>query len=349
MIFAEKSEPNEKVFLELLEETKSSLISILSAKTTKPNSLEFESLVCDVMSERAVGTEYEDTIRQTGVSAFPDIIAKGYFGVEVKMTIKDHWKSVGNSVLESLRIEGVERIFIMFGKFGGALDIKYRLYQECLPTISVTHSPRYQIDMNLPDGHTIFDKMGVSYDNLRKSGNTIQKVKNYFRTILQEGEGLWWIDDESEAPSPIIKQLRTLDANSKLKFKVQSLIYFPELYRNRANYDRAAAFLITEFGAVSASLRDEFSAGGRQDLLVADEIHSVPQIISQLYEYASEISKEIYNLDESLLKYYWKTDFLESDRLQQWKNLIDEAAQSSLSSQTPSVVFNAGCNQKTDV
>jgi len=346
MIYAERKNPSEEIFLELLENSRNGLVSNLHNNKPLPNSTQFEVLVCEEMQAKAVGTEFEGTIRQTGVAAFPDIVANGYFGVEVKMTIKDHWRSTGNSVLESLREEDVEKIYIMFGKLGGIPDVKYRLYQECLPSVSVTHSPRYQIDMNLAVGNSIFDKMGTSYDELRTSGDTIQIIKSYYRGQLKEGEGLWWIDEESEAPSPVIKQFRTLEQENKERFKVDCMILFPELFKNRANYDRAAAYLITEFGAVSASLRDEFSAGGRQEVIVARERRNVSQVLSQLRGYAHQIANRINKIDEELLKFYWKVSVIEEDRIQQWKSLIDEAAAVGLGDDLPSEVFESGYEEE---
>lgn len=341
MIYAEKKNAHEEGFIELLEKSKNILVSRLRGNNNI-SALDFEGLVCEKMQEVSIGTEFEGTIRQTEAYAFPDIVANGYFGVEVKITTKDHWTSTGNSVLETSRIEEVERIFIMFGKLGGEPDVRYRLYQECLPEISVTHSPRYRINMDLLNGKSIFDKMGVSYDDLRTSGNTIQEIKSYYRGQLKDGEGLWWIDEESEAPSPVIKQFRTLDPTDKERFKVDCMILFPELFKNRANYDRAAAYLITEFGAVSISLRDEFSAGGRQEVLVARERRNVSQVLSQLRSYAPRIASRINEIDEDLLKFYWKVPSIKTDRIEQWKELADKDAASGLGTESPSEVFQSG-------
>lgn len=76
MIYAEKENPSEEVFLELLENSKNGLVEKLQNDEPLPNSTQFEVLVCEVMQGRAVGTEFEGTIRQTGVAAFPDIVAK---------------------------------------------------------------------------------------------------------------------------------------------------------------------------------------------------------------------------------------------------------------------------------
>src|SRR3990167_2096372 len=115
MIYAEKKNAHEERFIELLEKSKNLLVLRLR-RNNNISALDFESFVYEKMQEASSGTEFEGTIKQTEAHAFPDIIANGYFGVEVKITIKDHWTSTGNSVLETSRIEEVERIFIMFGK-----------------------------------------------------------------------------------------------------------------------------------------------------------------------------------------------------------------------------------------
>ncbi len=341
MIYAEKKNASEENFIALLEKSRGLLVTEIRADN-KITALDFEGLVCEKMCEASSGTEFEGTIKQTGVHAFPDIVANGYFGVEVKTTTKDHWTSTGNSVLESSRVEDVKRIFIMFGKLGGQADVRYRLYQTCLPEISVTHSPRYKINMDLPTGNSIFDKMGVDYDELRTSGDTIQKIKSYYRGQLKDGEGLWWIDEETESSSPIIKQFRTLELEDKERFKVDCMILFPELFKNRANYERAATYMITEFGAVSTSLRDAFSAGGQQEVLVAREKKSVSQMLSQLHDYALKIARRINEIDEELLKFYWQVPSIEADRIKQWKELIDKDVVGGLGTEFPSEVFQSG-------
>jgi len=172
MIYVEKPNAKEKDFIFLLEKSKGLTIGFLKGKKNISPTY-FETVVYEKMSDAAKDTNFEGRIRQTGPHAFPDIVANKFFGVEVKMTLSDHWTSTGNSVLESSRIEDVEKIYIMFGKFGGKLDIKYRLYQECLPEVSVTHSPRYRIKMDLPVGKSIFDKLGIDYNKLRKDANPI--------------------------------------------------------------------------------------------------------------------------------------------------------------------------------
>ncbi len=325
MIYVEKLNVKEKDFKELLEKSKVLMLSFLEDKKNISPSY-FETIVYERTSDAAKGTIFEGTIKQTGTYAFPDIIANKYFGIEVKMTTNDHWTSTGNSVLESSRIEDVERIYIMFGKFGGKLDIRYRLYQECLPEVSVTHSPRYRINMSLSPGKSIFDKIGVDYDTLRKDPNPIRKIKEYYRSQLKEGEELWWIDqDEENSVSPIIKPFRSLSQKEKEDFIVEAMILFPEMFsKSTTKFERAAAYLISEYNAVSANLRDIFTAGGKVRLKINGRNVFVPQLAYRLHIRAKAIKQKINKLDAKTITYYWRSDKLESARLDQWKKLLND-------------------------
>lgn len=327
MIYVKKPNVKEKDFIALLGKSRGLILKFLSRqKGISP--LYFETIVFEQVKKAAEGTSFEGAIRQTGTHDFPDIVANDYFGIEVKMTTGDHWTSTGNSVLESSRIENVERIYIMFGKFGGKVDVRYRLYQECLPEVSVTHSPRYRISMDLPIGKSIFDKIGVDYDTLRNDQNTIQTIKNYYRSKLKDGEELWWIDQDSDDKpvSPIIKPFRNLSAKEKENFIVESMILFPEMFGvSQAKFERAAAYLIAEYNAVSANLRDLFTAGGKVEMKIKNKKITVPQIITRLKERADSIREKIKQMDERTLAYYWRVKKVDKDRLGQWKKNLQKS------------------------
>lgn len=344
MIYIAKPNAKEKDFIVLLEKSRKLLLGFLDGKKNIPSDY-FEKTVFEQMCDAAKGTIFEGMIKQTGRNALPDIIANKYFGVEVKMTVGDHWTSNGNSILESSRIEDVERIYIMFGKFGGIPDIRYRLYQECLPEVSVTHSPRYRINMNLPLGKSIFDKIGVDYDTLRNDSNPIQKIKDYYRSQLKDGEELWWIsqDEDDKAVSPIIRSYKSLSSKEKDDFVVEAMIFFPEMFSNsNTKFERAAAYLIAQYNAVSASLRDKFTAGGRVKLEIKGKKILFPQLAYRLHSKARAIKNKIGEIDTKTLAYYWRSDTLEKDRLKQWKKLLNAKFNPSKYIVAASDIFEGG-------
>ena len=335
-------------FLKLLEATKTHTLGELGQlgeKAIKLNGDEFETVVYNNSLKVSQNTQFQGHVIQTGPHAFPDIIARKYFGMEVKMTTGDKWISTGNSILETTRVDGVERIYMFFGKFGGDIDIKYRNYEDCLYDIGVTHSPRYKIDMNLNSGHSIFDKMGISYEGLRKEKNPISKIKDYYRRQLKEGEELWWIDAQTEdkTVSPIIRPFRMLSKEDQEKFFIETMILFPEIFgRSATKYERPAAYLITQYNSVSSSLRDIFTAGGQVSITVNNRNVTVPKIFSHLMNNAKDIQKLLENISEEELRYYWRTEEIASSRIDQWKQMIDQQTGQQLENVTASNIYEWG-------
>lgn len=186
MVVSINSEPHKDEFNALLKST----VKELNAHAKKtPKKIEelrgnkLEPYVRDIMTDLAVDSPFENSIVLIGGQKFPDIVAKKFYGIEVKTTIKNHWKTTGNSVLESTRVNNVERIFMLFGKLGKPIEFRCRAYESCLSEVVVTHSPRYLIDMNLEEGKTIFDKINMPYDKLRRKKNPIKPVSNAAQLI----------------------------------------------------------------------------------------------------------------------------------------------------------------------
>lgn len=215
------------------------------------------------LDECAKGTAFENTIEKISGQKFPDIVAARFYGVEVKSTKDNHWTSTGSSILESSRIADVERIFMTFGKLGGnPIEFLSRPYEECLSGIAVTHMPRYLIDMRLRKGETIFDKMGVPYDELRLMENPVAPVSKYYRSQLKEGESLWWAGDAAdEVVSAKIRIWGNVPVEEKRRYTTYGCVHYPEVFRG--DYDRYALWLTSQ-GVVDPHIRDQFSAGGQE-------------------------------------------------------------------------------------
>lgn len=290
---------------------------------------DFEKEVYNSLLISAKSTEFEGTIQLITGYRFPDIVAKEYYGVEVKITKQDHWRSTGNSVLETTRIEGVERIYLFFGKLITPPQFKFRKYEECLYDIAVTHSPRYLIDMELNNGKTIFDKMGTEYDALRKLDNPIKEVVRYFRKIARKGEEPWWMgseDDVEATLSPTVTLWSNLSEDKQDLFRNEAMARFPEIFgRSQTKYQNFAAWLAARHGVVDSSLRDRFTAGGQQKIEINGIIYrNIPKIFYYLGGNAKKIIELVSRLTVEEVRHYWDLkEYLKRDELvDKWVQLI---------------------------
>lgn len=268
--------------------------------------------VFNAVTECAKGTPFQDSIQLVSGSSFPDIIANKYYGIEVKSTKQNHWTSIGSSILESTRIQDVERIFLTFGKLGKPVRFLTRPYEECLSGIAVTHYPRYQIDMRLGEGETIFDKIGIPYDELRKMDNPVAPVSAYYRSRLKPGERLWWTANHTESNTPATLRLwSTLSAGEKDELVGQGYALFPEIIAGR--YNRFSLWLVTDKGVVNPHVRDSFSAGGQVTMMTSNGVEArMPATFGRIYRYRHIIADTLHNTDVDVLLEHW--EYLDSPR-----------------------------------
>lgn len=327
MIISANSEPNKNEFDVLLNSTLEELNiqAVKSSKlisTLKGNKL--EPHIGGLMSELAVGTVFEDSIKVIGGQKFPDIVANKFYGIEVKTTTQNHWKTTGNSVLESTRINDVERIFMLFAKLANPIEFKCRPYEECLSEVVVTHSPRYLIDMNLPIGKTIFDKMDTSYDVLRKKENPLGYVVNHYKSKLKAGEQLWWIDNNNMS-NLSIKMWKNIDKEKKKEIIIKIMVYFTEIFGNnsKTKYERIPAWLVAKEGIVTSNIRDLFTAGGKDSILIGNNLYNdIPRIFLNLFDNLDFVIEVILQTSAIELSEYWGIKTTEKKKISDWIDLV---------------------------
>ena len=245
-----------------------------------------EDDVMSALQETSKGTPFHNTIEKVSGQKFPDIVAAKFYGIEVKSTKDNHWTSTGSSIMETTRVSDVERIYMTFGKLGGnPIEFLSKPYEECLSGIAVTHMPRYLIDMRLEQGETIFDKMGVPYDTLRKMDNPIAPVAKYYRSKLKAGERLGWTGDSSdETVSATIRLWKHLPMEEKRFYTIYGCVNYPEIFGG--NYDRYALWLTSQ-GIVDPHIRDQFSAGGQEEMtLLNGEKVKFPAVYRRIKTYS---------------------------------------------------------------
>lgn len=327
MVVSVNSEPHKNEFNTLLSST---IIELNAHAKKSPKKIEqlkgnkLEPYVGDVMTELAVGTAFENSIEVIGGQKFPDIIANKFYGIEVKTTTQNHWKTTGNSVLESTRVEDVGRIFMLFGKLGKPIEFKCRAYEECLSEVVVTHSPRYLIDMNLEKGKTIFDKINTPYDTLRQQQNPIKPITDYYKSKLKPGQDLWWIQDTEQASNLVINIWNNLNQKEKQEIKNRAMVYFPEVFSNRGDkFARLAIWLVTKESVVCPNIRDLFTAGGKDDYLIKDKTYkNIPRIYIKLFENIESVLEVLINTSSIELTEYWNVKTSEKKKIMDWIELV---------------------------
>lgn len=329
-------------FVELMEKTEKILNEEARKAPASYSNLSasgLEDISVEKIREACLGSPFDaNAVQLISGQKFPDIISNTYYGVEVKSTKADHWRSTGSSIVESTRVENVDDIYMLFGKLGGDFpEFRCRPYEEVLYDIAVTHSPRYLIDMELAKDKTIFAKMGITYDAFRLSKNAIDKVRHYYREkAIKENkvEMPWWItnDNVDSSQSFNIKLWNTLSESTKDDLQIKCMILFPEALnpaRSKTKYNQTTLWLCSYNQVVVRNIRDFYSAGGQITHVNGVSITPVPQVFNRIVKYSARIKEALTNPSEELklLIEDYNPQLLIGNRLyENWLNICLEYA-----------------------
>lgn len=274
--------------------------------------------------------------------AFPDI-AMGEYGVEVKFTLNDTWRSVANSILENQRVETVKHIYIVFGKMGGVPAVRWSEWEESVIHVRTSHVPRFEIDLSRQeDGITpklsLFKQMGVSYEIFRQldMSEKMKYVRAYARKIHPD-EHLWWLEDTGgELHTTGQARLYTsLTMEEKNRYRAEAALLCPEIVktgRSRNKYDRMVIFLLTYYGIVCHQARDLFSAGSVGNPKNKDDVENYIENALRLLQ--PQMRKAAALLDDRLFVEYWGESCPPERRIARWLEKADKLATSWRPSQS---------------
>lgn len=252
---------------------------------------------------------------------FPDIVL-GQFGIEVKFTTNDTWRSVANSVFESFRNKRVKHIYVVFGKMGGQREVRWGRYEECVMHVRTSHVPRFEVDLEAQE--SLFKKFGITYDqfsSLSEEGR-MKYVRDYARGRLKPGERLWWLEgkpDEGHSLPMQVKLFANLSAAEKLKVRGEASLLCPQIVgsgRNRTKYIDPIMYLLTYHGILAT--RDAFSAGSaagpeRGGIYVQRALQRVQHQMAQAAHY----------LEGALFIEYWGRNVPAEKRIKEWLKMAD--------------------------
>lgn len=276
------------------------------AESVDPISLTYqkiEKIVLDCLIIQATDQGASYKIIPSGKQRFPDItITQGdrMGGVEVKSTrsISSPWTIQGGSIFEGNRVEGMGDIWVVFTKLANGPETRVARYAEAITGISVTHSPRYQLDLSDAEtrGAPLFrnrEKVDLSYEEVSASDNPFELLKGHLlATADKTGAFTWWSDEgpgpERETSLPgLVRLWENLREEEKRALRARAFLMFPELIQSggRDKYTNLTLWLLREKGIISSSLRDKFTGGGRKEregqelsAAVATFVDSLPEI-----------------------------------------------------------------------
>ncbi len=219
--------------------------------------------------------------------AFPDVsIAGSGVGIELKGATSNR-KFNGNSVVASTMLPNLKKIFLMYW-IGSIGDIGCKDYFDCVATPVVTHSPRFQLDIDLDKESSMFgtgsEKVGA-IDDIIFSTNGIDSekiIKWMSDKAKRNGETPWWISTDESLPigSTGLTKFTNMNVNRKAHFLKCAFLIFPKILDKSSptKYNGLFEWAIQTHSAYTT--RDDYSAGGQVQIILP-EFNASPVTVPQ--------------------------------------------------------------------
>lgn len=260
---------------------------------------------------------------------FPDIVL-GEYGVEVKFTANDTWRSVANSVFESTRSESVKRIYVVFGKMGGIPEVRWGKYDDCVMHVRTSHVPRFEVQIGAEQ--SLFQKMGLEYDIFRdlSEDDKMTHIRKYARARLKKGQKLWWLESADDSPHSLPLEVRlftSLPQEERRRLRAELVLLCPQVLQSpgsKNKYDNAALYALTYRGVLCHQARDLFSAGSVA--LRSDSKRGGNYLIRALQDIEAEILEAAATLEDALFEEYWGETAPKERRIPIWLKKADANA-----------------------
>ena len=296
-------------------------------------SAQFENRVREVLSVLTKDEQSFEIDFNPHPQAFPDI-AMGEYGVEVKFTLSDTWRSIANSVLETQRINEVKYIYIVFGKMGGLPEVRWGEYEQSVIHVRTSHVPRFEVEIATDPAtarESLFQQMGIQYEDFRQldMSEKMKYIRAYARKIHPDGR-LWWIEEKEtdEHTLPIQARLYTnLSTEEKTRLRAEAALVCPGIVksgRDRNKYDDVVLYLLTYHGVLCHQARDLFSAGSVAKPKNDDNGGIYIERALKLIE--NEMRQVALEMNDAIFVEYWGESVPPENRITRWLEKADALA-----------------------
>lgn len=338
----------DNIITEILEELKSEIVSRKNLNkdylASQGNKNGFETLMKDeIISEfnqkaPSLFNQEVKLIPKFG-HHFPDIdltIGDHLFGIELKSRNNGSWKTLGGSVIESISNDNYEEIYLLFASFDKeknetSYKVRYMPYWKATESIKVTHSPRFQIDLDSKE--SVFSS-NEEYKEVRQMSDedTIQFIHSKLNTGSKK---LTWYSNLDKSISPT--DYCSLSKNKKNEILTEALILFAtDLLKTdknenaKADYHNLRHYMLTQHYILIT--RDNFSAGGQFEYKGI----KFPKIIEKYQEYKNSIldllnTKDTDFIEIAYQKWNWPKDKTKTTLEEDFKIILDDCGKNYLS------------------
>jgi hypothetical protein len=314
-----------KIEFEQLLEAATQQLTREARKLAFTSSKQFENRVRKIIDD----LKRDDNIKielDPSEQGFPDI-AVGDFGIEVKFTTHDTWRSVANSVLESTRVAGVKHIYLVFGKMGGMSEVKWGVYEKCVMHVRTSHVPRFEVEIDASE--SLFDKMGISYSDFAVAPleEKMKHIRKYARARLAKGERLWWLEDSPGEMHALPMSARIYVNLPKLEqnqLRAEAALLCPQVVKpgsSRDKYNDFVLYLLIYRGVLCTNARDLFSAGSAGGTKGGKRGGNYVEIGLKTIE--AEMRRAARELDDTLFVEYWGESVKPEHRIAKWLRRAD--------------------------
>lgn len=269
----------------------------------------FENIVEEAL--RTSGLSEDEYVRNR--QRFPDFVITDtetgeQFGLEVKKTESNRWEVPGGSIFESLRNE-IEETYVIMGKLGNHHEARVRKYKECLADLSVTHSPRFQLNLDLEDGEDYLTRNNAT-DLLDMPEG--EELNRRIRDLLRTNNSTWYSEG-------VITAYSDLPDDEKEKYFSTGIALFPEIVAG--NYNRFTPWLVYNCLIWCGNVRDHFSASGT----VLDDGLYISAVMNRIFNNAMGIKEAIISMSSADTLEKWGFELNEPrDKILKWMALIND-------------------------
>lgn len=305
-------EDKAKRYLSLLENAANTVEKDLQEQVAvngkkKITGTEFELIVQKALLESG----FSETQITHSPQKFPDFIItdKEYdykVGVEVKKTDSDKWEVIGGSVYESLKND-IDDTYVLMGKLGGKKpEARLKCYKDCLQDLKVTHSPRFYLNLDIPEGEDYLTR-NKAEDLLELKGDDLNRK---IRQLLRTNKSTWWSEGE-------ITSYATLSSEEKNLYLCDGIALFPEVFGR--DYTKFTPWLVYNCLVWCGNVRDIFSAGGV-------ELYDNVYFSAIMHRTVANINKIIARIEamtsDEIQKYWHANPNKIQNRMEFWISLV---------------------------